>query len=135
MAKASARHILVKTKEQCEELKTQIEAGTDFAEVAKVHSTCPSKRDGGALGEFSPGMMVPEFDNAVFSMEVGTLSEIIETQFGYHIIYKTGADEGGEASFPEASAKIRDFMRHARRGELVSGHVTELREKADIQGL
>lgn len=86
MAKASARHILVKTKEQCEELKTQIEAGTDFAEVAKVHSTCPSKRDGGALGEFSPGMMVPEFDKVVFKEEVGVVHGPITTQFGFHLV-------------------------------------------------
>ena len=55
MAKAAARHILVKTKDACQEIKDQIEAGADFAAMAKEHSTCPSGRDGGSLGEFSPG--------------------------------------------------------------------------------
>ena len=86
MAKASARHILVKTREQCEDLKTQIEGGADFAEVAKEHSECPSKRDGGALGEFSPGMMVPEFDKVVFHEEVGLVHGPVETQFGFHLV-------------------------------------------------
>ena len=62
MAKASARHILVDTEAKCEELKNQIEAGSDFAEVAKQHSSCPSSRQGGDLGEFGPGRMVREFD-------------------------------------------------------------------------
>ena len=86
MAKASARHILVKTEAQCEELKTQIEAGTDFADAAKAHSDCPSKKDGGALGEFSPGMMVPEFDKVVFKEEVGVVHGPVATQFGFHLI-------------------------------------------------
>ena len=84
--KASARHILVKTQEQCEELKTQIEAGADFSDVAKAHSTCPSKRDGGALGEFGPGMMVPEFDKVVFDEEVGVVHGPVATQFGFHLL-------------------------------------------------
>jgi peptidyl-prolyl cis-trans isomerase C len=86
MAKASARHILVKTREQCEDLKTQIEGGADFADVAKEHSECPSKRDGGALGEFSPGMMVPEFDKVVFHEDVGVVHGPVETQFGFHLV-------------------------------------------------
>ncbi len=71
MAKASARHILVPTQEDCEALKKEIEGGEDFAEVAKEHSQCPSSAQGGALGEFGPGQMVKEFDDVVFSEEVG----------------------------------------------------------------
>jgi peptidyl-prolyl cis-trans isomerase C len=67
MAKARARHILVSTKEKCEDLKTQIESGGDFASLAKEHSTCPSGKQGGDLGEFGPGQMVKEFDSVVFS--------------------------------------------------------------------
>jgi len=93
MAKAAARHILVKTKEQCEELKTQIEAGTDFADAAKAHSECPSKRDGGALGEFSPGQMVKEFDVVVFSAEIGKVHGPVQTQFGFHLIEITSRTE------------------------------------------
>jgi len=71
VAKASARHILVPTQEDCEALKKEIEGGEDFAEVAKEHSQCPSSAQGGALGEFGPGQMVKEFDDVVFSEEVG----------------------------------------------------------------
>ena len=70
MARATARHILVDSKEACEDLKTQIEAGADFAEVAREHSSCPSGRQGGDLGEFGPGQMVPEFDEVVFSAKL-----------------------------------------------------------------
>ncbi|MFC1677794.1 peptidylprolyl isomerase, partial [Planctomycetota bacterium] len=66
MTKAAARHILVETEEQCEQIKTEIEAGTDFTEAAKEHSQCPSSQKGGALGEFAPGQMVKEFDEVVF---------------------------------------------------------------------
>jgi len=86
MAKAQARHILVSTQEACEELKTQIDGGADFADVARQHSQCPSGQQGGDLGEFSPGMMVPEFDGVVFSAEVGKTHGPVRTQFGFHLI-------------------------------------------------
>ena len=86
MAKARARHILVPTKETCEALKTQIEGGADFASVAREHSKCPSGKQGGDLGEFGPGQMVKEFDQVVFSGEVGKVHGPVKTQFGYHLI-------------------------------------------------
>ncbi len=86
MAKARARHILVPTQEQCEDLKKQIEGGADFGDVAKKHSQCPSGKQGGDLGEFSPGQMVKEFDTVVFSDEVGKTHGPVQTQFGYHLI-------------------------------------------------
>lgn len=86
MAKASARHILVDSEEKCNELKSQIEAGTDFAEVAKEHSSCPSGASGGELGEFGPGQMVKEFDEVVFSGELNTVHGPVKTQFGYHLL-------------------------------------------------
>lgn len=89
MARASARHILVPTLEQCEQLKTQIEAGADFAECAKQHSKCPSGRSGGELGTFSPGQMVKEFDEVVFTGEVGKVLGPVKTQFGYHLVEVT----------------------------------------------
>ncbi len=86
MAKASARHILVKTEEACLDLKKQIEGGSDFGEIAEKHSECPSGKEGGSLGEFSPGQMVPEFDTVVFNDEVGAVHGPVKTQFGYHLI-------------------------------------------------
>ena len=93
MAKAAARHILVATEQECTDLKQKIADGEDFADVAKEHSTCPSGREGGKLGEFSPGMMVAEFDKVVFSEEVGVVNGPIETQFGFHLIEITNRDE------------------------------------------
>jgi len=89
MTTATARHILVDSAEQCEALKTEIEGGADFADLAKQHSSCPSGRNGGDLGEFGPGMMVPEFDKVVFSAEVGTVQGPVKTQFGYHLLEVT----------------------------------------------
>jgi len=86
MARASARHILVDSKEKCETLKSEIEAGADFAEVAKKHSSCPSGRRGGDLGEFGRGQMVPEFDAVVFSGDLNTVHGPVKTQFGYHLL-------------------------------------------------
>ena len=86
MTKASARHILVETQEECEDLKQQIENGLDFAEAAQQHSKCPSGRQGGSLGEFSPGQMVQEFDQVVFSEQVGKVHGPVQTQFGFHLI-------------------------------------------------
>ncbi|MDP5213338.1 peptidylprolyl isomerase [Pseudoalteromonas tunicata] len=89
MTLASARHILVDSEEHCLELKNQIESGADFAQIAKDHSTCPSGQAGGELGEFGPGMMVPEFDTVVFSAPVNTVQGPVQTQFGYHLLEVT----------------------------------------------
>jgi len=89
MAKASARHILVETEAECEDLKAQIENGADFAEIAKQYSKCPSGAQGGELGEFGPGMMVPEFDHVVFNEAVGVVHGPVKTQFGYHLLETT----------------------------------------------
>ncbi|MBI3772555.1 MAG: peptidylprolyl isomerase [Gammaproteobacteria bacterium] len=93
MAKASARHLLVNTETQCNEIKAQIEAGAAFAEMAKKFSTCPSGRDGGDLGEFSRGMMVPEFDTVVFSAPLNVVQGPVKTQFGYHLLEVTSRSE------------------------------------------
>jgi len=93
MAKANARHVLVDTSEECETLKEQIAAGSDFADIAKAHSKCPSGKQGGDLGEFGPGMMVKEFDEVVFSGEIGTVYGPVQTQFGYHLIEITHRTE------------------------------------------
>ncbi|ALU43035.1 peptidylprolyl isomerase [Pseudoalteromonas rubra] len=89
MTLASARHILVNNEAQCLELKQRIAAGEDFAEIAKQYSSCPSGQDGGELGEFGPGMMVPEFDKVVFSAPLNEVQGPVQTQFGYHLLEVT----------------------------------------------
>ena len=86
MAKASARHILVDTEEQCQSLKKEIEGGADFAEIAQKYSNCPSGQQGGALGEFGRGQMVKEFDEVVFTGELNKVHGPVKTQFGYHLL-------------------------------------------------
>lgn len=86
MTTARARHILVATEEACLNLKQEIENGKDFAEAAAEHSSCPSGRNGGDLGQFSPGQMVKEFDEVVFKEEVGKVHGPVKTQFGYHLV-------------------------------------------------
>ena len=93
MAKAKARHILVDSVDTCNDLKSQIEAGTAFEEIAKEHSLCPSGKSGGDLGEFTKGQMVSEFDEVVFKAEVGKVHGPVKTDFGYHLIEITNRTE------------------------------------------
>ncbi len=93
MATASARHILVDSESQCEQLKQEIAAGADFAEMARQHSSCPSGKQGGELGEFGRGQMVREFDEIVFTGELNTVHGPVKTQFGYHLIEITSRTE------------------------------------------
>ena len=93
MAQASARHILVPSEATCQDLKTQIENGADFAALAKEHSKCPSGQKGGELGTFGPGQMVKEFDQVVFKEDVGKVHGPIQTSFGYHLIEITNRSD------------------------------------------
>ncbi len=91
--RAKAKHILVDSLEVAESLKADIEGGADFGDVAHEHSSCPSAKKGGDLGEFGKGQMVPEFDEVIFSAEVGKTHGPVETQFGYHLIEITSRTE------------------------------------------
>lgn len=93
MRTASARHILVNDQATCQQLKTRIQAGEDFADLAREYSECPSGAEGGDLGQFSPGMMVREFDQVVFSGDLGQVHGPVQTQFGYHLIEITARSD------------------------------------------
>ncbi len=86
MAVACARHILVKTAKQAQELKEKIAKGADFAQLAKKFSHCSSAKKGGDLGEFRPGQMVKAFDNVVFKKAILKVHGPVKTKFGYHLI-------------------------------------------------
>ena len=139
-----AQHILVtpdgdtatskdEAKAKVAAIRERVLGGKDFADEAAAHSMCPSGKEGGSLGWFGRGMMVPEFDQAVFAMKDGEVSDIIETQFGYHIIFKTAHEPAGEADFDDVREQIRDFIRHARRGEAMTAYVEELKAKATVE--
>jgi parvulin-like peptidyl-prolyl isomerase len=89
-ARSSATRSKDEALQEINEIKTAVEGGADFSEMARERSDCPSGQEGGDLGWFSPGMMVPEFDDAAFALGVGDSSEVVETAFGYHLIQRTG---------------------------------------------
>ncbi len=132
------QHILVKGSDDAaldkiKAIRARIVAGADFAEEAKKHSDCPSGQQGGSLGWFGRGMMVPEFDKAAFEMKKGEVSGVISTQFGYHIIYKAGHKGGGKQTLVDVHDQIRDLLRHEARGRAMDAYVAQLREKATIE--
>lgn len=89
MQVVEASHILVADLHTAVTLKQKIVEGSNFADLAREHSSCPSKASGGALGKFGPGMMVPQFEQATFALPVGEISDPVQTQFGWHLIHRT----------------------------------------------
>lgn len=85
-----ASHILVKTEAEVQKLQSELAGGAAFEALAKKVSQCPSGAEGGDLGWFGRGMMVPSFEQAAFAMQVGEVSAPVKTQFGYHLIKLTG---------------------------------------------
>lgn len=85
-----ASHILVKDQNLARDLVKRAKQGADFAALAREHSTCPSKSKGGDLGWFGTGKMVPEFERACSTMSPGSVSDVVRTQFGFHVIKLTG---------------------------------------------
>lgn len=90
MSKIKASHILVKKRSEADRLLKEIQGGADFADIARKSSICSSSKKGGSLGFFTRGKMVKEFEKAAFSLAKGELSEVVKTEFGYHIIKRTG---------------------------------------------
>lgn len=85
-----ASHILVKDRSLAQDLLKRIKQGANFESLAREHSTCPSKSSGGDLGWFGPGKMVPAFESACKGLGQGSVSDVVQTQFGYHLIKLTG---------------------------------------------
>ena len=141
----TASHILLKVdpaddeaaktakRERIEGLRKQLLEGADFAELAKANSDCPSSASGGDLGSFGRGQMVPEFEKAAFSQETGTVGDVVETQFGFHIIKVTERKEAKTLGFDEVKARISDMLYSRKQQEAVSNYVESLRTAADIQ--
>ena len=106
-----ARHILLKTKEEAMVVIGELDTGKDFAELAKVKSTGPSGANGGTLGFFGKGQMVPDFETAAFALEKGAYTkEPVKTQFGWHVILKQDERDKQPPSFEESKAQIKQAL-------------------------
>ena len=133
------QHILVKGSDDAALDKIKaireriVSGGADFAEEAKKNSDCPSGQEGGSLGWFGRGMMVPEFDKVAFEMKKGEVSGVVSTQFGYHIIYKADEKVGGEQTLVDVHDQIKDLLRHEARGRAMDSFVAELKANAKIE--
>ncbi len=142
----SASHILIKFDEgdtdetkaekkvQLETIRTDIIAETiTFQDAAATNSHCPSKAQGGSLGTFGKGQMVPAFEVAAFTQEIGEVGDIIETQFGYHIIQVSERQEAGAVDFEEAKEQILEFLTGQKKQEAVTNFIKSLRDSATIE--
>ena len=125
----SASHILVKDEAKAKELKAKIDAGEDFASLAKDHSSCPSKANGGDLGTFQRGQMVKEFDDKVFSMDLGEVSEPVKTQFGYHIIKLNKINEAKIRPFEEVKDEVRAHVMQIKQMNAFKKVIDGLKDK------
>ena len=142
---AHARHILVAVDEKADEknrqaakakaddLLTQLKGGASFEDLAKKNSDCPSAPQGGDLGFFGHGQMVPEFDSAAFALKPGELSGVVSTKFGYHIIKLEEIKAAGLVPELEVAPKIREYLTSQKTGAAVEQRIKTLREKAKIE--
>ena len=124
-----------KAKEKAEALLKEIKAGKDFAELAKTNSSCPSSAQGGDLGEFGRGQMVPPFEAAAFALKPGEVSNVVETQFGYHIIKLTEKKEAGVTKFDEVKERIQEYLKGMKMQKAVGDYIDGLKAKAKIEKL
>jgi peptidyl-prolyl cis-trans isomerase C len=125
----NASHILVDSEEKANDLLSKIRAGEiSFEDAAKQNSSCPSGQNGGNLGDFGQGQMVPEFDTAVFSMEVGAISDApVKTQFGYHLIKLNSKNEPKTMEFEEIKDKIKAMLLNDKKSKAYESKVNQLK--------
>jgi len=140
-----ASHILVKVDKEAsgeekakalakiKAIEKRIKSGEDFALVAKEVSDCPSKDDGGDLNFFHKGQMVPPFEKAAFSLKPGETSDIVETEFGYHIIKLTDRKTAGTMSFDEVKSRIEQHLKNEKMSQEFPKYVETFKSKAKIE--
>ena len=143
-----ASHILVKTdganedekvkaRVKIESIRAQIVSEINveqaFADAARENSDCPSGKEGGDFGWFGPGQMVPEFDKAAFEMKVDEISDIVETQFGFHILRKTGEKAGGEKSFADVKDDLKEALARNAKNAAFGNFIAQLRADAKVE--
>ena len=141
-----ASHILIKLNEadatnetakaaakaKAESLRAQILAGTNFAELASIHSDCPSKAQGGSLGSFGRGQMVKPFEDAAFALGTNEVSDVVETQFGFHVIKVTGKTPAGKTPLAEVRDQIEEHLSGEQKKEAIDKLIEGLKTKAKV---
>lgn len=129
----AASHILVEEKDKADFVLSKLNEGISFEDAAKEYSTCPSKEAGGSLGEFGRGQMVPEFEEAAFNMEVGSISQPVKTQFGYHIIKLDKKSEESEVQFEDVKPEVEKQVLVKKQEEKYKSKIDALKEKYPVE--
>jgi len=133
-AKASAEE-KKKARDKAEKLQKELASGADFAKVAQENSSCPSAKNGGDLGYFGKGKMVPPFEQAAFALKSGEISPVVETSFGYHVIKQTDRIKGDKVSLDAAKEKIGAYIKAQKANLAVSSYVGQAKQDAKIEVL
>ncbi|MBD3107438.1 peptidylprolyl isomerase [Bacillus sp. AGMB 02131] len=128
-----ASHILVEDKETAQEVLEKINAGEDFAELAAEYSTDTSAKEGGDLGFFGTGKMVEAFEKAAWALDIDEVSDIVETEYGFHIIKVTDKQEAKEAVYEDCKDEIKDVLTEEKMNANYSTWLEELKENYDIK--
>jgi peptidyl-prolyl cis-trans isomerase C len=123
----------IKAREKAEKLRKDLAGGADFAALAKGNSTCPSSQQGGDLGFFNKGQMVPAFEKAAFALKPGEISDVVETQFGYHIIKVTEKKPAETVDFKDARSKIEEFLKGQKVNDAIQVYLSDAKKAAKIE--
>lgn len=128
-----ASHILIDSEEKANDILNEINGGLSFEEAAMKYSSCPSKEDGGNLGEFARGQMVPEFETEAFAMAVDTVSNPVKSQFGYHLIKLVEKNEPKEGSFDEVKEEIYSHIVRLKQQDKYMEKINNLKDKFEVE--
>lgn len=143
--RVKASHILIKVepdadaaaqeaaKAKLQNIEKKLDEGESFADLAKEHSEGPSAERGGDLGFFQRGQMVKPFEDAAFALEAGSVSDIVQTRFGYHLIQVTDKEPAGTVGLEEARPNIEKHLQQKKTGDAVRARVIELRKDTEVQ--
>lgn len=131
--KVSAKHILVDTIEEANDILAKINGGIEFEKAAALYSKCPSKAQGGDLGSFGRGMMVPEFEQVAFTLPIGVISEPVKTQFGYHIIKVEERNQGKARTLDEVKEGLKEQLTQEKQNKCYMSLVNKLKGKYTVE--
>jgi peptidyl-prolyl cis-trans isomerase C len=123
----------VEAKKQIQEIQTKIKNGEDFAALAEKFSQCPSKSNGGDLGYFERGKMVKPFEDAAFQLKVGEVSDVVSTDFGYHLIKVTDKKSEGTVSLEKATPNIENFLKQQKAQQEVTAFLQKQKETSKVE--